>query len=182
MIFMPSIWTLIAGVSVVAILAAFQWWLSGDAGRFARMQPSTARSFRESRPGGMIARRRPRPPSTSNLARKPPLSPRPPRPVNSDKHASTGRGQPGRRRCTTSACPLKSDQGGDRFRYLELVQWQYRWDKKPATFVLADTNAPPIREVRPRSIPAIRVFLIQAVPSVIANGSRRTPVVFLKVI
>jgi hypothetical protein len=79
MIFMPSIWTLIAGVSVVAILAAFQWWLSGDAGRFARMHTSTARSFRESRPGGMIARRRSRPPSTSNLERKPPLSPRPPR-------------------------------------------------------------------------------------------------------
>jgi hypothetical protein len=47
MIFMPSIWTLIAGVSVVAILAAFQWWLSGDAGRFARTHRSTAWSFRE---------------------------------------------------------------------------------------------------------------------------------------
>lgn len=73
MIFMPSIWTLIAGVSVVAILAAFQWWLSGDAGRFARTHRSTARSFREPRPSG---RAQPlRPPSTSNLARKPPSKP-----------------------------------------------------------------------------------------------------------
>jgi hypothetical protein len=54
MIFMPSIWTLIAGVSVVAILAAFQWWLSGHARRFARMHRSTARSFREPRPSGMV--------------------------------------------------------------------------------------------------------------------------------
>jgi hypothetical protein len=75
MIFMPSIWTLIAGVSVVAILAAFQWWLSGDAGRFARMHRSTARSFREPRPSGMVARSRPRPPSRSNFARKPPTEP-----------------------------------------------------------------------------------------------------------
>jgi hypothetical protein len=75
MIFMPSIWTLIAGVSVVAILSAFQWWLSGHARRFARMHRSTARSFREPRPSGMAARRRPRPLSTSNLARKPPSKP-----------------------------------------------------------------------------------------------------------
>jgi hypothetical protein len=75
MIFMPSIWTLIAGFSVVAILAAFQWWLSGHASRFARMHRSTARSFREPRPSGMVARSRPRPPSTSNLARKPPSKP-----------------------------------------------------------------------------------------------------------
>jgi Flp pilus assembly protein TadB len=74
MIFMPSIWTLIAGVSMVAILAAFQWWLSGHARRFARMHRSTARSF-EPRPSGMVARRRPRPPSTSNLARKLPSKP-----------------------------------------------------------------------------------------------------------
>ena len=55
MIFMPSIWTLIAGVSVVAILAAFQWWLSGDAGRFARTHRSTAWSFREPRPSAAAA-------------------------------------------------------------------------------------------------------------------------------
>ena len=79
MIFMPSIWTLIVGVSVVAILAAFQWWLSGDAGRFARMHRSIAWSFREPRPSRMVARRPPRPPSTSNLPRNRPLSPRPPR-------------------------------------------------------------------------------------------------------
>ena len=72
MTFMPSIWTLIAGVSVVAILSAFQWWLSGHARRFARMHLSTARSFREPLPSGMVARSRPRPPPASNLARKPP--------------------------------------------------------------------------------------------------------------
>ena len=75
MIFMPSIWTLIAGVSVVAILAAFQWWLSGHARRFARMHRSTARSFREPQPSRMVARSRPRPPSTSNSERKPPSKP-----------------------------------------------------------------------------------------------------------
>jgi hypothetical protein len=75
MTFMPSIWTLIAGVSVVAILSAFQWWLSGHARRFARMHRSTARSFREPRPSGMVARSRPRPPPASNLARKPPSKP-----------------------------------------------------------------------------------------------------------
>ena len=75
MILMPwmSIWTVIAGVSVVAILAAFEWWLSGDARRFARTHPGTAQSFRESRPSGMMARGRSRPPSASNLLRKPPL-------------------------------------------------------------------------------------------------------------
>jgi hypothetical protein len=64
---------------------------------------------------------------------------------------------------------------------LEVVEWQYRCDKELATFVLADTNTPLIRKVnRPRSILAIPVFLIQTVPSVIANGSIRTPIAFLK--
>jgi hypothetical protein len=36
MIFVPSIWRWIAGVSVVAILAALLWWLSGEARRLAR--------------------------------------------------------------------------------------------------------------------------------------------------
>ena len=93
MIFMPSIWTLIAGVSVVAILAAFQWWLSGDAGRFARMHRSTARSFREPRPSGMVARSRPRPPSRSNFARKPPTEAHDRHDaVNSDTHAPRAEG------------------------------------------------------------------------------------------
>jgi hypothetical protein len=57
MIFMPSIWTLIAGVSMVAVLAAFQWWLSGQARRFASTHRTIARSFRATRPGPKVARR-----------------------------------------------------------------------------------------------------------------------------
>jgi hypothetical protein len=75
MIFMPSIWALIAGVSVVAILTGFQWWLAGDADRFARMHRSTTRSFREPRPSGMVARSVRARRQTSNLARKPPSKP-----------------------------------------------------------------------------------------------------------
>jgi hypothetical protein len=79
MIFMPSIWTLIAGVSVVTILSAFQWWLSGHARRFARMHRSTARSFEnrgqaEWSRAAVRARRQPRIWHGNR-----PLSPRPPR-------------------------------------------------------------------------------------------------------
>jgi hypothetical protein len=79
MIFRPSIWTLIAGVSVVAILAAFQWWLSGHvAGLRGCVEvlpgPFENRGQAEWSRAAVRARRQPRIPHGNR-----PLNPGPPR-------------------------------------------------------------------------------------------------------
>ena len=111
MIFMPSIWTLIAGVSVVALLAAFQWWLSGHASRFARMHNKELPGPFENRGQAEWSRAPSAPAVNLEFGTETALKALDRHDAaNSDTHAPRAEGLAREERCPTSARPLKSNQ------------------------------------------------------------------------